>query len=324
LREEAREYEQVRSRVEESKKRSGEAGEGSSIPTEVVEATYALMIGHTALSQSSRPPIIAEHPPVLPALVAIPSPEHHLSARQFVEESLRRDPQSAETWSQLAVLLVSDYLNNWNEAKQNLEAAQDLLRRAEQSLQEALKIDPTVAIAHLAAGLIRRANGDHQGALDAFDRAVQLEPYSAHALTERANQLVMVGRPTEAPPLVLRAITLSPRDPYIGTFYWVLGRTYFVMRNYDDAIVWLRKAVEISPYVWYNRAYLLAAYALAGRHYQPEGITASNDYKGLFSEYTVQRIRNMYETELPQRDPGMLASIQELCNGLRLAGVTER
>src|SRR6516225_1701867 len=55
LREEAREYDQVRSNVENSKKRGGEAGEGSSIPAEVTENAYALMIGHTALSPSSRP-----------------------------------------------------------------------------------------------------------------------------------------------------------------------------------------------------------------------------------------------------------------------------
>jgi len=77
-------------------------------------------------------------------IVAGPSPEHHLSARQFLEESLQRDPQSAESWSQLAGLLVNDYLNDWNEAKQSAEARKDLLRRAEKALAEALKIDPIV------------------------------------------------------------------------------------------------------------------------------------------------------------------------------------
>ena len=61
LREEAREYDQVRSNVENSKKRGGEAGEGSSIPAEVTENAYALMIGHTALSPSSRPRVTSEH-----------------------------------------------------------------------------------------------------------------------------------------------------------------------------------------------------------------------------------------------------------------------
>jgi adenylate cyclase len=254
-------------------------------------------------------------------IVAGPSPEHHLSARQFLEESLQRDPQSAESWSQLAGLLVNDYLNDWNEAKQSAEAGKDLLRRAEKALAEALKIDPTVAAAHLADGFIRRAKGDHQAALDAFDRAVQLDPNSARAYAQKANQLVMVGRPKEAPPLVLKAMALSPRDPYAGMFYWVIGRAYFVMQDYDDAIVWLRKAVEVRPNVWYNRAYLLAAYAHLGRHEQPEGRTALSDYNGGFSGYTVQRIRDLYEKELPHTDPLMQASIQALYDGLQKAGV---
>ena len=254
-------------------------------------------------------------------IVAGPSPEHHLSARQFLEESLQRDPQSAESWSQLAGLLVNDYLNDWNEAKQSAEAGKDLLRRAEKALAEALKIDPAVAAAHLADGFIRRAKGDHQAALDAFDRAVQLDPNSARAYAQKANQLVMVGRPKEAPPLGLKAIALSPRDPYAGMFYWVIGRAYFVMQNYDDAIVWLRKAVEVSPNVWYSRAYLLAAYAHLGRHERPEGRAALSDYNGGFSGYTVQRIRELYEKELPHTDPVMQASIQALYDGLQKAGV---
>jgi hypothetical protein len=55
IREEGQEYDQAKQNVEKSKKR--EPGGRSSLPTDVVEETYALMIGHTALSQSSRPQI---------------------------------------------------------------------------------------------------------------------------------------------------------------------------------------------------------------------------------------------------------------------------
>jgi hypothetical protein len=49
LREEAREYDQAKEHVEKSKGKTGQ------IPSAVVEDTYALMVGHTALSASSRP-----------------------------------------------------------------------------------------------------------------------------------------------------------------------------------------------------------------------------------------------------------------------------
>jgi adenylate cyclase len=249
------------------------------------------------------------------------TPERALSARQFLEESVARNPQAADGWAQLANTLVSDYLNHWNEAKQSPEAAKDLLRRAEEALQEALKIDPSVPLAHYAEGFIRRAKGDHAGALDAFDRVLSLDPNFARGYAQKANQLVMIGRAKEAPPLVLKAIALSPRDPYMAMFDWVIGRAYFVMRDYENAVVWLRKSVQMSPDRWYSRAYLLAALALTERHEQPEGVAALGDYKAGFGGYTVQRIRGMYEKEVPHPDPGMQASIQELYKGLQKAGV---
>jgi hypothetical protein len=53
LRAEAQEYDEAKERVEESKKSQG--GEENGIPPEVVEETFALMVGHSALSPCSRP-----------------------------------------------------------------------------------------------------------------------------------------------------------------------------------------------------------------------------------------------------------------------------
>lgn len=95
------------------------------------------------------------------------------------------------------------------------------------------------------------------------------------------------------------------------------------MKDYDNAIAWLRKSVETLPTVWYNRAYLLSAFALTGRREQPEARAALSDYNGSFSANTVQRITDLYEKELPHSDPSVQASIQELYRGLRTAGVPE-
>jgi adenylate cyclase len=246
------------------------------------------------------------------------TPEHTLAARQFLEESVRRDPQSADGWSQLATILAADYLNHWNGARDNQQAAMDTLRRAEEALREALKADPSVPQAHFADGFIRRAKGDHQGALDAFDRAVQLDPNFARAYSQKANQLVLLGQAQQAPALVLKAIGLSPRDPAIGGFYWIIGRAYFLMKDYENAIVWLRKAVEVAPNFWFSRAYLLSAYALTGR--QDETRTALSEFRNGFSKYAnLQRIREVYNEEA--YNLGFRTSIEELYNGLRLAGL---
>jgi tetratricopeptide (TPR) repeat protein len=252
--------------------------------------------------------------------VAITSftPEHTRAARQLLEESVRRDPQSADSWSELATILAVDYLNDWNGARDDQQAATDTLRCAEEALQEALRADPSFPRAHFADGLIRRAKGDHQGALDAFDRAIQLDPNFARAYSQKANQLILLGQPQQAPPLVLKAIALSPRDPAIGGFYWVIGRAYFLITDYENAIVWLRRAVEVIPNLWFSRAYLLSAYALTGR--QDETRAALSEFKGQFSKYAnLSRIREVYNEGA--YNTAYRTSLEPLYRGLQLAGV---
>ncbi|HJU17375.1 MAG TPA: adenylate/guanylate cyclase domain-containing protein [Stellaceae bacterium] len=245
--------------------------------------------------------------------------EHHLAARRYLEESLRLGPESAEAWGQLANLMMNDYYNHWLRPGEKLK---DLLREAEKAVRNALRLDPTVAIAHVAEGMVLRAHGDHLGALDAFDRAVQLDPNLARAWAQKANELVMVGRPEEAPALALRAITLSPRDPALPVYYWHIGRAYFVMKKYGDAIVWIRKSVGLRDNAWYTWAYLVSAYALT-RQSGPEVDEAIKNFKTKFKEYTIETIQRVYEKENPQRHERMKESIQELTKGLREAGIPE-
>jgi adenylate cyclase len=234
------------------------------------------------------------------------------------------DPHSAEGWSQLAWMLVNDYLSHWNEAKKGPDESKKLLDRAEEAVQKALKIDPTVALAHYADGLIRRAKGNHPGALDAFDRAVQLDPNLARAWAQKGKSTGH-GRTAEG-----RAAAGAEGDnaqssrPVARRILLDYRASIFRHEKLRRCIVWLRKSVELMPNLWFSKAYLLSAYAHTKRHDQPEARTALGEYNNVFAGYTVQRIRDLYEKELPHTDPGVQASIQELYQGLKIAGVQER
>jgi len=39
-----------------------------------------------------------------------------------------------------------------------------------------------------------------------------------------------------------QAIRLSPRDPWIGHLYYLIGTVYLLQSHTDEAIVWLEKA----------------------------------------------------------------------------------
>lgn len=186
------------------------------------------------------------------------TPENTIAARKLLIQSVGLDPDSAEAWARLAELTASDYLNHWN------GTGREQLGDAEAAVRKALLIDPNLALAHFVNGLILRARGEHHLALEAFDRTIDLNPNFALAYAQKADELIVIGRPGEAQALVEQAIKLSPRDPSLGVCYWFVGRADFYLGRYDQAIPWLRKSVELRPNVWYNRLYLASAYALTG------------------------------------------------------------
>jgi len=242
------------------------------------------------------------------------TPENSLRAREFLEKAINANPLSAQAFSDLANVLISDYLNRWN------EAPGDLLTRAEQALDRADALDPNIATSWEARGFIRRARGDHPGALEAFRRAVELNPNLPVSYAQQANALALTGRPEEAPALVEKALRLSPLDESEGIFKWIRGRAHFMMREYKSAIEWLRQSVSSRPNLWFNRAYLISALALDGR--LDEAQEELKRLNTVLPGFDQQRIREIYAKELPNNNPVFQRSITELFDGLTRAGMT--
>jgi tetratricopeptide (TPR) repeat protein len=244
--------------------------------------------------------------------------ENTLAARQALEKSLALDRDSAEVWSNLAIQLMIDFVRNRN------NATREVIAQAEEAVRKAYAIDRSLALAHAADGWVRGAKGDHQGALDAFDEALRLDPNLAMAFVQKANQLIYLGRAQEASALVTQAIHLSPLDPDLGSFYWVTGRAYFMMKDYDNAIHWLEKSVQEMPTAWETRAYLIGAYALTERLGEHEAQAALHEYRAKFQNWPLDpNIRQHYFQETNRdANPSFNAMLQELLRGLQIAKAT--
>jgi adenylate cyclase len=61
-----------------------------------------------------------------------------------------------------------------------------------------------------------------------------------------------------------QAIRLSPRDPFIGTWYNRIGTVHLLQSRIDDAILWFEKARTANPALSSARSNLASAYALEG------------------------------------------------------------
>jgi adenylate cyclase len=243
------------------------------------------------------------------------TPETTLTSRKALEEALRLDPNWAEAWSQLAYVLIIDFFRGWNAANN------EVVETAKQAVDKAYAIDRSIALTHLAEGKIREIQGDFLGEVDALDEALRLDPNLFVAYAHKANAMILLGRVQEAPALLRKAIALSPRDPDIGLFYWFMGRAYFVMKDYNNAIHWLEMSVQVRPTTWFTWAHLISAYALTGRLQNEEAQAALNEYRAKFQNWPLNPTIKNYYTQGRYRNaaPDLMASLQEFFNGLQTA-----
>jgi adenylate cyclase len=245
------------------------------------------------------------------------APEHTLAARQLLLGSVSLDPGAAEAWARLAEMIISDHLNRWN------NTGVEQVEEAEEAVRKALLLDPNHALAHAAHGLIQRSRGEHHSALEAFSRAIELDPNFALAYANKGSELTLVGRPAETPPLVEQALRLSPHDPSIGIFHWIIGRACFYAEHYDEAVSWLHRSVQARPNLWYNRLHLVSAYALLGE--ANEAARSLAEFNRRFPEplYTLE-IVTAQEGANPNNHPIVVAARTKFHEGLTMTGMTER
>ncbi|HWD58432.1 MAG TPA: tetratricopeptide repeat protein, partial [Stellaceae bacterium] len=229
------------------------------------------------------------------------APEHTLAARLMLRQSVELDPGSAEAWARLAEIIVTDRLNRWN------QTGEDQLDEAEEAVRRALHIEPGNALAHVAFGLIQRARGDHHLAVEAFNRAIEIDQNFALAYAHKGNALTLIGRPTEAQALVEHALRLNPQDPSLGIFHWILGRANFYAGDYEQAVSWLQRSVQARANVWYNRLYLISAYALLGKLAEAERALAEFSRRFPAPHYTLAIVRAQ-EGANPSTEPNVIAA----------------
>lgn len=245
------------------------------------------------------------------------TPENTSIIRAILEEALANSASAdphwlGEAWSLYADVLTCDYLNRWN------NSGPVDLARADEAVQRAFEIFPGLAVAHYANGFIRRAKGEHDSALAAFNETLRLNPKFVRAYAQKGNELINVGRPMEALPLVEKAIQLSRGGPAVGMFYWISGRAWFFCENYDNAAEHLEKSVRMRSNLWYNRLYLVSANALMGR--TSEAAAALTDFNNHFPGYNrAQVISN--ETANPNSHPIVVRGREKFHEGLCAAGL---
>jgi TolB-like protein/class 3 adenylate cyclase len=180
--------------------------------------------------------------------------------------ALELDPEFSRALNWIAYIHLMNFQEAWSEnPEQELELALDLAKKALDMDGEDYyhywtyaAVSYAVAGAQLAAGNRERSDQLTAQAMNAYDRALQLNPNDADLLAEHADLLAYQGKAKaeEAIEQIHRAMQMNPIYP--EWYLWSLGAAYFHATQYDEAVVTLNSIKDPQPRVHLN---LAASYA---------------------------------------------------------------
>ena len=226
------------------------------------------------------------------------------TARQMFEEAIPLDPNFIWPYVNLGLTHFTDARNGWGESPTKS------LQKAFELAQKALAMDDSVDLAHSLLAAIYLVMRQHDKALSAAERAVALNPNGTDVYNFLAGILGCSGRWEESVLYAKKAIRLNPFPPI--AFYWVLGRAYFMMGQYDEAIVPLRKALQMNPNFLFAHIHLAACYSSMDRN--AEATNAVKDVLRIDPKFSIES----YAKTLPYKDK---ADVEREVVALRKAGL---
>ncbi|MEW6511241.1 MAG: protein kinase [Bacteroidota bacterium] len=190
------------------------------------------------------------------------SGEGHRTAIRYFEEAIAKDPGYALAWAGVA--------DSYNLITEFAPAArQEFDQRAYAAVRKALELDPRLAEAHASYGSLTMINEwDWKTSERELKLAIKLNPNYATAHHWYAEWAQCRGRTSEAIASITRAAELDPLSPAILKDH---GMILYYSRDYDGAIIYAHKTLELDPH--FSSAHRLLSLAYQGKGMIDEAIT---------------------------------------------------
>src|SRR5215471_5184821 len=135
---------------------------------------------------------------------------------------------------------------------------------AEPTLRKALELDDTLGEAHASLGFYKTFwQWDWPGAEQEFKQAIELSPNYPPAHQWYASLLAELGRVDQAKQEMVLALEIDPLSPNLNAD---MGQMCYFARQYDEAISFCRRALEVDPEFVPAHQYLSCVYMKKGAH----------------------------------------------------------
>ncbi|MDQ3756078.1 MAG: tetratricopeptide repeat protein [Acidobacteriota bacterium] len=183
------------------------------------------------------------------------TPETSEKSIEYFEQAIRLDPNYALAYADMSFAYAS--LGFF------ARPPREVMPKAKEAVEKALKIDDTLAEAHVSLTAIKDLfDWDWPGADRAIKRALDLNPNSGDARRQNALHLRNVGRFDEALAEVKRAVEL---DSVSVVYNRDVAQILYYARRYDEAIEQCHKTLELDPN-------MPTVYGFLGRAYEHKGL----------------------------------------------------
>ncbi len=229
------------------------------------------------------------------------------------EDALRIDPDNTQARVGLALALTLIYRNRWDPDPAKV------LARADEAATRAIAAAPNYAQAHYVKAEVLGLANRFDAALATYDRAIALDRNLAAAYVGRARNLNIIGRSADALAPVERAIRLSPRDPELYVWYFVLCHANTHLARDAQAIEWCLKSLATGKAYYFAYVDLASAYAWRGQN--AEAAAAVAELLKLRPGLTVQTL--VKEGAGTSDNPAFRREFQRIIEGARKAGLPE-
>jgi TolB-like protein len=190
--------------------------------------------------------------------VRVHMPSEADKALALLRQALSIQPEYPAAHAAAALCYEQRYMRGGLQ-KADKEAA---LLHARAAIEAGADDAETLATAGFAIGLVAH---DYDTAMNAIDRALQINTTSAYALYMGATILGHAGRAERAIEYAERALRLSPLDPWIATPYAALGIAHCAAGNWEGVVSACGKAIEANPRFSLSFVLQAAALSMLGR-----------------------------------------------------------
>jgi TolB-like protein len=242
------------------------------------------------------------------------TPDSVAQARSFFDRALTVDPDNVDA---LVGSAGGDAFEGANSFVADPSAA---FAAAEAKLTKALSSVPDHARGHMYLGLVEIFTNRAKEGILKCEHALALDRNLALAHACIGFGKVFTGRAEETEAHIAEALRLSPRDAMAYVWMSFAGDAKNHLGSSEEAVAWLRRAIEANRNFPFTHFSLAAALAQVGR--LEEAHSAVKAGLALDPKFTVSCARASWTAM--SDDPTYLSQIQPYLEGMRKAGVPEQ